>query len=98
MKNDRELETLWTHTYSELNCKKCLILSPSEAIDTAISAIEQLGKMMLWYNVVWYGDMDGMVWAGVEKTGEHVSTARRKCFNCLKTAEISLNEDLLLKI
>jgi hypothetical protein len=69
-----------------------------EAIDTAISAIEQLGKMSLWYGVVWYGDMDGVVWSGVEKIGEHASTARRKCFNCLKTAAISLIEDLLLKI
>ncbi|CAB4027386.1 DNA-dependent kinase catalytic subunit, partial [Paramuricea clavata] len=45
LKNDRELEILWTHTYSDLNCKKCLILAPLEAIDTAISAIEQLDKV-----------------------------------------------------
>ena len=71
LKNDRELELLWTHTYSELNCKKCLILSPSEAIDTAVSAIEQLGKLscgmsVMWCGVVWCGVVwCGVVWCGV---------------------------------
>ena len=54
LKNDRELEILWTHTYSELNHKKCFILPPCEAIDSVVSAIEQLGMMC---GVVWCGVM-----------------------------------------
>ena len=78
LKNDRELEILWTHSYSELNHKKCFILLPCEAIDTAISAIEQLGMVvwcgwcgMVWYSMVccgevWYGMVwHGMVWYGM---------------------------------
>jgi hypothetical protein len=35
------------------------------------------------------------LWSGVEKMGEHTSTARR---NVKQLQEIRLNEDLLLKI
>lgn len=46
LNNDRDLEVLWTHTYSDMNCKKCLTLPPSEAIDTAITALAQLGRYL----------------------------------------------------
>ncbi|XP_028413162.1 DNA-dependent protein kinase catalytic subunit-like [Dendronephthya gigantea] len=45
LKNDSELEVLWTHSYGDLNCKKCPNLLPSEAVDTAISALDQLDKI-----------------------------------------------------